>query len=192
MRRPFFAILAISFGVAGCGGGGGSNSSSQATNQASSAAAAPTTEEAVASDLPVYPGAVKDANLSLTTNRCGHKATATTYIVKDDLKTVSDWYADRMPGGVRENGVTPMPGGTTIEMAAVYDPSGSRVALVSKNHFGPGIPASVQNIENATAVHVILETVAPPFSPSELQDAEAMVGGDAATKQRLLAKTKCE
>src|SRR5665213_2760638 len=190
MKRPVFLILGISFAVAGCTGG--SKSATQATAAAqASAAAAPSAGEAVASDLPVYPGAIQDTNLSYTHTRCGRKSSATTYVVKDDQKTVSDWYAARIPGGDRVDGNIPVAGGTTIAITEIFDPSGARIASVSKTHFAANIPASAQNIGNAGAVHVVLETVDPAFSPSELQDAKAIIGSDPAARQRALAKTKC-
>jgi len=190
MKRPVFLILGISFAVAGCAGG--SKSATQATAAAqASAAAAPSAGEAVASDLPVYPGAIQDTNLSYTHTRCGRKSSATTYVVKDDQKTVSDWYAARIPGGDRVDGNIPVAGGTTIAITEIFDPSGARIASVSKTHFAANIPASAQNIGNAGAVHVVLETVDPAFSPSELQDAKAIIGSDPAARQRVLAKTKC-
>ncbi len=195
MKKPIFAIVGMLLAVAGCSGGS-SNSSAQSGAQASSAAApesaAPSSGEAAASDLPVYPDATLVPLLSMSRTRCGHKTTSTTYWVKDDLKTVSDWYAQRLPGDVRVDGNQPMTGGTSIEITEFFDPNGTRMVGVAKTHFGADVPASAQNIMNASAVHVILATVEPGFSASELKDAEAVIGSDAAERQRVMAKTTCD
>ncbi len=184
MKRSISLILGLLLGLAGCAGG--SNSSTKGSISGNV-----TTETGVTSDLPVYPGATKVTDLSLTVARCGHKSSAVTYIVKDDVKTVADWYAARIPGGARVAGIIPVAGGTSIAMTGIFDPSGTRAVTVSKTHFAANIPLVDQNIENAAAVHVVLQTVEPGLSSSEMQDAEAMIGGDPAARQRVLAKTKC-
>jgi hypothetical protein len=184
MKSPAFLILGLALAAGGCSGSSNSASSTQQSaapeQPAAAQAASPQSSEPVVTpDLPVYPGATKSAIVgNMTMTRCGHKLSIATYDATGDAKDISGWYATRIPGGIRVSMNRAMGAGASISSTEIFDPSGGRIAtvtLTSGSHM-PGAP-----------LHVSLATVDPPFSPSELQTMQAVMGSDPVAKQKAVA-----
>jgi len=192
MKRPVILILVVGLALAGCSKGGSSSSPDQSTapaqTSASQAAASQATEVPVTTDIPVYPGATKNAMVgSMTMNRCGHKMSIATYDVSgNDAAAVTEWYADRIPGGIRLTKDTSMGGGVSMAMTEIVEPAGGRIATVTLT----SAPASLH--VPGGALHVSLANIDPAFSPEELQTMQAAMGSDPAAKQQAIAKMKAK
>jgi hypothetical protein len=185
--KSVFWVLGMALAVAGCGGS--NNSSSTQASAAPGASAQPSIPggEAATPALPLYPGATKNALVGdMTLNRCGHKIRELTYDVKADGKTVTAWYADRIPGSIRIEMTNPLGGGASISSTEFFEPGGGAVATVSETHM-PG-----DRTNPAAGVHVTLGTLDPAFSSSELQTMQAAMGSDPAAKQLALAQMKAK
>jgi len=197
MKQAILVILGIWFAVAGCARG--SNSSSQAAStqqptvaQATAAAQASgpvpvSTGEAVASGLPVYPGATKmvypgapkiGAMANVTVTRwCGHKVSVASYDVNASFDTVANWYSARIPGGIRVSRTFPM----GLKITQIFEPNGAGAAGVTQTHFA-----------GVTAVHVSLATYEPALSSAELQTMQQVAGPDSPAKRQALARMKAK
>lgn len=155
MKRPPFAILGICL------------------------AAAAWTGIAIASELPIYPGATKMAYSGPTTFvRCSHKISVVTYASGADTKSIAAWYADRIPGAIRVRHNATSAAGLT--MTEIFQPNGVGVVAISHAVGGSG-------------VHIGIGTYEPALSPADLQTMQALMGSDSAAKQRAIAtmKAKC-
>jgi hypothetical protein len=192
VKRPALLILGLAFAVAGCSGN--SNSSNQASSQDTNAAApaapsepsAPAAQNASAA-LPVYPGATKSTMLGLTNQtRCGHKESVVTYTVNADPKTVTDWYAARMPGGIQIDAARAFGGTNIMTSNEIFASDGSSAAGISQPN------AAAMGVKS-TPVYIGLGTYDPPLTADELHTMQDITGTDPAAKQKAIAamKAKC-
>ena len=154
MKRPAVSILGICLVVAGW------------------------SVAAVAAGLPIYPGATKMAYSGPTTFvRCGHKISVVTYDSSADVKSVADWYSNRIPGGirVRHNAA----GGAGLTLTEIFERDGVRAVAISPAHAGSG-------------VNIGLGTYEPALSPADLQTMQVVMGSDSPAKQQAIAKMKAK
>jgi hypothetical protein len=188
MKSAAFLIFGIALAATGCSGSSNSANSAQsaAPEQSSAAQASPESSEPVVTPgLPVYPGAKKNAtigNMSMT--RCGHKLSVATYDATGNAEDIADWYAARIPGGIRMTLNRSLGTGATLSSTEIFDPSGGRVATIT---LASGVPMA------GSPLHVSLGTVVPPFSSSELQTMQIVMGSDPVAKRKAVAamKAKC-
>jgi hypothetical protein len=192
VKPSALVILGLAFAVTGCSGS--SNAANQPSSQDTnaSAPAAPAESSAPAAQtgsaaLPVYPGAKKSATLGMTNqSRCGHKESVVTYTVNADPKTVTDWYAARIPGGIQIDAARAFCGTHIMTSNEIFAPDGSTAAGISQPN------AAAMGVKT-TPVFIGLGTYDPPLSPDELHTMQDITGTDPAAKQKAIAamKAKC-
>ena len=189
MKPSALLILGLALAITGCSGN--SNASNQASSQDTNAAApaessAPAAQTASAA-LPVYPGATKSTVMgTMNQSRCGHKESVVTYTVNADPKTVTDWYAARIPGGIQIDAARAFGGTHIMTSNEIFAPDGSIAAGISQPN------AAAMGLKTAP-VYIGLGTYDPPLSPDELHTMQDITGTDPAAKQKAIAamKAKC-
>jgi hypothetical protein len=198
MKRSLFFVLACALAAAGCSGGSNSSnaadtSSSNAAAPAASAAAesaAPeSSSEPVPIDLPVYPGAKKSTMMGdMNMTKCGHKESVTTYVSDDDTKTITDWYASRIPNGISIDSGRLFGHGKMTSVEIVY-PDGSGAVGVTKLNLPAG--TNVAGMK-AASVFIGLGKYDPPFNGEELQTMKDLFGTDPAAQKAAAAKMRAK
>jgi hypothetical protein len=185
VKVPGLLILASLLAVAGCSGAANSSNSADTSSAASQAPAAASSEapasgEAV-SALPLYPGAKKSALGNMKATKCGHKESVETYTVKADPKTVLDWYAARIPGGIQIDASGLAHAQMTSHEIVAADGSGA----VGVTQVKPGLLTAAQG---GGGIFIGIGTYDPPMNSAELQTMQAIFSKDPAAKKQAIAE----
>lgn len=173
MRILLCAALAIALGATGC-----PSPRAAASEQASV--------------LPIYPGAKKlvlPSGSDFSVTGCGVTMRLVDYKVSgSSVATIAQWYADRMPGGIR---VTTRPQANMFA-EAVYAADGSSVATVIQTAPNPDLAKFAKPSHIAGGVTLGLVTYQPNLPPDILKLViQSSRHGDDAKAAHDRLKAKC-
>jgi hypothetical protein len=121
--------------------------------------------------------------------KCGHKETVVTYTVNADPKTVENWYASRMNGGIRIDSGKAFGAGQTMSSIEIVNPDGTSAVGITQAHLGAGVhmPGVTGN-----PTFIGIGKYDPALSSEELGTMEALFGPDPAAKKAAIAKMRAK
>jgi hypothetical protein len=142
-----------------------------------------------ASDVPVYPGAVKKpvAAAANSQTMCGHTIKVESYDSAGNPRAIAAWYKSRVPGAITVDSSTSDRSSRDTTLA-IYSGAGDAVIVILRIDFSNAKMQASAGTIGMDKTSIGIEHIAPPFGPDYLAAVQLAGSKDAVALKAAKAK----